>query len=215
MLPRRGPLAVPKVRRVGFFTSIEPSPETPRPNRSLSGPAEVITSSSPLSDSPSGQFISPVQIPPSRHHSDNLASRAAPVPSPSPSPDLPRSVDSWRVTGLSSSGVIILWIRCLGRRRRVTERCLRIRGLCFLHVQKDLCYKPNSQQLQKLEDLAFFGVLAFLTHDFTVMLLSSIRIFTDVSTTSFLSDLCQLFIPWRRLRALFEIAVRTPHTFES
>ncbi|CAF2076631.1 BnaC01g31030D [Brassica napus] len=86
MLPRRGPLAVPKVRRVGFFTSIEPSPETPRPNRSLSGPAEVITSSSPLSDSPSGQFISPVQIPPSRHHSDNLASRAAPVPVPVPIP---------------------------------------------------------------------------------------------------------------------------------
>ncbi|CAG7896786.1 unnamed protein product [Brassica rapa] len=85
MDPRRGPLAVPKVRRVGFFTSIEPSPETPRPNRSLSGPAEAITSSSPLSDSPSGQFISPVQIPPSRHHSDNLASRAAPVPVPGPS----------------------------------------------------------------------------------------------------------------------------------
>ncbi|CAN6828943.1 unnamed protein product [Brassica oleracea] len=86
MLPRRGPLAVPKVRRVGFFTSIEPSPETPRPNRSLSGPAEAITSSSPLSDSPSGQFISPVQIPLSCHHSDNLASRAALVPVPVPGP---------------------------------------------------------------------------------------------------------------------------------
>ncbi|KAF2577950.1 hypothetical protein F2Q68_00000601 [Brassica cretica] len=85
MLPRRRPLAVPKVRRVGFFTSIEPSPETPRPNRSLYGPAEAITSSSPLSDSPSGQFISPVQIPLSRHHSDNLVSRAAPVPVPGPS----------------------------------------------------------------------------------------------------------------------------------
>ncbi|CAH2036200.1 unnamed protein product [Thlaspi arvense] len=82
---RRGPLPVPKVRRVGFFTSIEPSPETPRPNRSQSGPAEALTSSSPLSDSPSGNFISPVQIPPSRYHSDNLASRAAPVPVPGPS----------------------------------------------------------------------------------------------------------------------------------
>ncbi|CAF1697706.1 unnamed protein product [Brassica oleracea] len=86
MLPRRAPLAVPKVRRVGFFTSIEPSPETPRPNRSLSGPAEAITSSSPLSDSPPGQFISPVQIPLSSHHLDNLASRASPVPVPVPVP---------------------------------------------------------------------------------------------------------------------------------
>ncbi|KAJ4881849.1 NagB/RpiA/CoA transferase-like superfamily protein [Raphanus sativus] len=87
---RRGPLAVPKVRRVGFFTSIEPSPDSPRPNRSLSGPAEAITtSSSPLSDSPSGQFISPVQIPPLRHRSDNLAAAsraAAPVPVPVPGP---------------------------------------------------------------------------------------------------------------------------------
>ncbi|KAJ0230759.1 NagB/RpiA/CoA transferase-like superfamily protein [Hirschfeldia incana] len=86
---RRGPLAVPKVRCVGFFTSIEPSQDSPRPNRTVSGPAEAITtSSSPLSDSPSGQFISPVQIPPSRHRSENLASRAAaaaPVPVPGPS----------------------------------------------------------------------------------------------------------------------------------
>ncbi|ESQ30610.1 hypothetical protein EUTSA_v10011298mg [Eutrema salsugineum] len=82
---RRGALAVPKVRRVGFFTSIEPpSPETQRPNRSQSGPVDAITSSSPLSDSPSGNLISPVQIPPSRHHSDNLATRAAPVPVPGP-----------------------------------------------------------------------------------------------------------------------------------
>uniref|UniRef100_A0A1J3FNG0 Translation initiation factor eIF2B subunit delta n=1 Tax=Noccaea caerulescens TaxID=107243 RepID=A0A1J3FNG0_NOCCA len=84
MDPRRVPLAVPKVRRVGFFTSIEPSPEPQRPNRSQSGPVEAATSSSPLSDSPSGNFISPVQIPPSRHHSDNLTSRAAPVPVPGP-----------------------------------------------------------------------------------------------------------------------------------
>ncbi|CAH8375478.1 unnamed protein product [Eruca vesicaria subsp. sativa] len=83
---RRGPLAVPKVRRVGFFTSTDPSQESPRPNRTQSGPADAITSSSsPLSDSPSAHFISPVQIPPSRHHSDNLASRAAPVPVPAPS----------------------------------------------------------------------------------------------------------------------------------
>lgn len=87
---RRGALAVPKVRRVGFFTSIEPPPESSqRPNRSQSGPVEATTSSSPLSDSPSGNFISPVLIPPSRHHSDNLTSRAtaaaaAPVPVPGP-----------------------------------------------------------------------------------------------------------------------------------
>nr|VDD09315.1 unnamed protein product [Brassica oleracea] len=86
MLPRRGPLAVPKVRRVGFFTSIEPSPETPRPNRSLSGPAEAITSSSPLSIRPPRQFISPVQILLSCHHSDNLASRCFSFRPPSPGP---------------------------------------------------------------------------------------------------------------------------------
>ncbi|KAL0836837.1 hypothetical protein Bca101_088727 [Brassica carinata] len=156
MLPRRGPLAVPKVRRVGFFTSIEPSPETPRPNRSLSGPAEVITSSSPLSDSPSGQFISPVQIPPSRHHSDNLASRAAPVPVPVPIP------------GPSAF-----------RRQLASDRALLVGS--YNPVDSLLGTSPpssNGEQLQKLEDLAFFGVLAFLTHDFTVMLLSSIRIFT-------------------------------------
>ncbi|AEE32373.1 putative nagB/RpiA transferase [Arabidopsis thaliana] len=88
---RRGALAVPKVRRVGFFTSIEPPPESSlqRPNRSQSGPVDATTSSSPLSDSPSGNLISPVLIPPSRHHSDNLTSRvaaaaAAPVPVPGP-----------------------------------------------------------------------------------------------------------------------------------
>lgn len=85
MEARRGALTVPKVRRVGFFTTIEPSPEQQRPNRSQAGPAEAITSSSsPLSDSPSGNFISPILIPPSRHHSDNLTSRAAPVPVPGP-----------------------------------------------------------------------------------------------------------------------------------
>ncbi|EFH70410.1 GTP binding protein [Arabidopsis lyrata subsp. lyrata] len=85
---RRGALAVPKVRRVGFFTSIEPPPESSqRPNRSQSGPVEATTSSSPLSNSPSGNLISPVLIPPSRHHSDNLTTRvaaAAPVPVPGP-----------------------------------------------------------------------------------------------------------------------------------
>ncbi|CAN6975071.1 unnamed protein product, partial [Brassica oleracea var. botrytis] len=139
MLPRRAPLAVPKVRRIGFFTSIEPSPETPRPNRSLSGPAEAITSSSPLSDSP------PVNSFLRFRYRCRVTIRISWPLALLPSPDLPRSVDSWRVTGLSSSGVIILWIRRLGhhrlghRRRRVTERCLRIRGPCFLHVQKDLC----------------------------------------------------------------------------
>ncbi|KAL1209203.1 hypothetical protein V5N11_015955 [Cardamine amara subsp. amara] len=83
---RRGALAVPKVRRVGFFTSIEPPPDSQRPNRSQSGPVEATTSSSPLSNSPSGNLISPVLIPPSRHRSDNLTSRAAaPVPVPGPS----------------------------------------------------------------------------------------------------------------------------------
>lgn len=85
---RRGALAVPKVRRVGFFTPIEPPPDSQRPNRSQSGPVEPTTSSSPLSNSPSGNLISPVLIPPSRHHSDNLTSRAAaaaaPVPVPGP-----------------------------------------------------------------------------------------------------------------------------------
>ncbi|XP_010461722.1 PREDICTED: probable translation initiation factor eIF-2B subunit delta [Camelina sativa] len=83
---RRGALAVPKVRRVGFFTPTEPPPESSqRPNRSQSGPVEATTSSSPLSDSPSGNLISPVLIPPSRHHSDNLTSHAAaPVPVPGP-----------------------------------------------------------------------------------------------------------------------------------
>ncbi|KAL0784509.1 hypothetical protein Bca101_000754 [Brassica carinata] len=168
MLPRRAPLAVPKVRRVGFFTSIEPSPETPRPNRSLSGPAEAITSSSPLSDSPPGQFISPVQIPLSSHHLDNLASRASPVPVPVPVP----------VPGPSAF-----------HRQLASDRALLVGSYNPMdsllgtsppssNGEKDLCYKPNSQQLEKLEDLTFLGVLAFLTHDLTVMLLSSIRIFT-------------------------------------
>ncbi|KFK36052.1 hypothetical protein AALP_AA4G071600 [Arabis alpina] len=79
---RRGALAVPKVRRVGFFTTIEPSPQDlTRPNRTQS---DTIPSS-PLSNSPSSNLISPILIPPSRHHSDNLTTTsraAAPVPVP-------------------------------------------------------------------------------------------------------------------------------------
>ncbi|CAN8321031.1 unnamed protein product [Cochlearia groenlandica] len=79
---RRGSLAVPIVRQVGFFTTIEPSSpdtQTPPPNRSQSGPVEPTTS-------PSNNLNSPIQIPPSRHRSDNFTSRAAaPVPVPRPS----------------------------------------------------------------------------------------------------------------------------------
>ncbi|KAM7278320.1 hypothetical protein ACFE04_005454 [Oxalis oulophora] len=70
---RRGAAVVPKVRQVGFFT-----PNPPPPNRSQSGPL-----SPPISDSPAGNSLSPVMIPPARHHSDNLSRTAAfAVPAP-------------------------------------------------------------------------------------------------------------------------------------
>ncbi|CAN6571801.1 unnamed protein product [Malus baccata var. baccata] len=56
MDPRRPPRAVsdPKVRQVGFFASPDP----------------IASSSSPVSNSPSGNSLSPVMIPPPRHSSD-------------------------------------------------------------------------------------------------------------------------------------------------
>ncbi|PRQ16456.1 hypothetical protein RchiOBHm_Chr7g0184441 [Rosa chinensis] len=68
----------PKVRQVGFFT---PIPAEPLPVRTQSGPA-VPTSSVPLSESPAGNSLSPVMIPPSRHLSDTVAIRTAAVPVP-------------------------------------------------------------------------------------------------------------------------------------
>uniref|UniRef100_A0A2P2KVU6 Uncharacterized protein n=1 Tax=Rhizophora mucronata TaxID=61149 RepID=A0A2P2KVU6_RHIMU len=74
---RRGATAVPKVRHVGFFT-----PNAP-PSRSQSGPP--VGNSPPLSDSPASNSLSPVMIPPPRHHSENLAHRAtSPLPVPEP-----------------------------------------------------------------------------------------------------------------------------------
>ena len=69
MDPRRGARVVidPKVRQVGFFTPGAP------PDRTQSGPPE--SSSLPVADnSPSGNSLSPVMIPPPRHASDNLLS---------------------------------------------------------------------------------------------------------------------------------------------
>ncbi|KAE8022124.1 hypothetical protein FH972_007954 [Carpinus fangiana] len=86
MDPRRAARTVidPKVRKVGFF-----APGAP-PDRSLSGPPDPIASSSasspPIPDlSPSGNFLSPVMIPPPRHSSADTAllSSSRPVP-PSP-----------------------------------------------------------------------------------------------------------------------------------
>ncbi|KAF2325513.1 hypothetical protein GH714_029695 [Hevea brasiliensis] len=77
MEARRGWRAVPKVRHVGFFTPNEPPP----PARTQSGPPD--SNSPPLSNSPAGNSLSPVMIPPPRHLSDNLAHRAtSPLPVP-------------------------------------------------------------------------------------------------------------------------------------
>lgn len=75
---RRGSVTVPKVRQVGFFTPNAPSQT--QPSRTQSCPPE--SNSPPLSDSPASNSLSPVMIPPPRHLSDNLASRAAPLPVP-------------------------------------------------------------------------------------------------------------------------------------
>ncbi|KAI4346815.1 hypothetical protein L6164_007681 [Bauhinia variegata] len=59
----------PKVRQVGFF-----APGAP-PERSQSSPPDPTFSSSsspPVADSPAGNLLSPVMIPPPRHASDNL-----------------------------------------------------------------------------------------------------------------------------------------------
>ncbi|KAL3833429.1 hypothetical protein ACJIZ3_008165 [Penstemon smallii] len=69
MDPRRVPRAVsdPKVRHVGFFTSLIP------PDRTQSGPPDPESYSPPLSDiSASGNSLSPVMIPPPRHLSADL-----------------------------------------------------------------------------------------------------------------------------------------------
>ncbi|XP_030532500.2 translation initiation factor eIF-2B subunit delta-like [Rhodamnia argentea] len=80
MDPRRTPNAAskPKVRQVGFVPRNAP-PEPPA--RAPSYPAEP--SSPPLSDSPAGNSLSPVMIPPPRHLSDNISTfrtPAVPVP---------------------------------------------------------------------------------------------------------------------------------------
>ncbi|CAL1354679.1 unnamed protein product [Linum trigynum] len=80
---RRGSLPVPRVRQVGFFTPNAP----PAPTRSQSGPPN--SSSPPLPESPASNSLSPVMIPPPRHHSDNLAAAprpTSPLPVPEPSP---------------------------------------------------------------------------------------------------------------------------------
>lgn len=69
MDPRRGARVVidPKVRQVGFFAP------GASPGRTQSGPPE--SSSPPVADnSPTGNSLSPVMIPPPRHASDNLLS---------------------------------------------------------------------------------------------------------------------------------------------
>ncbi|OMO94690.1 Initiation factor 2B-related protein [Corchorus olitorius] len=81
MDPRRTARTVsdPKVRQVGFFTP------PPPPDRSVSDPPshhDLIQFSSPSSPpvnehSPSGNSLSPVMIPPPRHHSDTLTLRTA------------------------------------------------------------------------------------------------------------------------------------------
>ncbi|KAL3723497.1 hypothetical protein ACJRO7_035646 [Eucalyptus globulus] len=93
MDPRRNPRSVsdPKVRQVGFFA--------PPPDRFQSGPPDPISAAaSPppatataaaaaaASISPSGNSLSPVMIPPPRHHSDNLALLSRPVLVPVPVP---------------------------------------------------------------------------------------------------------------------------------
>ncbi|KAL0015260.1 hypothetical protein SO802_002329 [Lithocarpus litseifolius] len=88
MDPRRASRTVsdPKIRQVGFFA--------PPPDRSLSGPPDPVStstpnpanapSSPPISDlSPSGTSLSPVMIPPPRHSSDTTH-RPAPFPPASP-----------------------------------------------------------------------------------------------------------------------------------
>uniref|UniRef100_A0A5B6YW72 Translation initiation factor eIF2B subunit delta n=1 Tax=Davidia involucrata TaxID=16924 RepID=A0A5B6YW72_DAVIN len=63
---RTSRLIDPKVRHVGFFTPAAPPDSLPPP----------------VSVSPSGNSLSPVMIPPPRHASDNLSSRAVGVPVP-------------------------------------------------------------------------------------------------------------------------------------
>ncbi|EOY04266.1 hypothetical protein SCA6_016985 [Theobroma cacao] len=89
MDPRRSARTVsdPKVRQVGFFT------QPPPPDRSISDPPrhhDPIQSSSPSSPpvndhSPSGNSLSPVMIPPPRHHSDTLLRTALQATSPTTS----------------------------------------------------------------------------------------------------------------------------------
>ncbi|XP_007033339.2 PREDICTED: translation initiation factor eIF-2B subunit delta isoform X2 [Theobroma cacao] len=89
MDPRRSARTVsdPKVRQVGFFT------QPPPPDRSISDPPrhhDPIQSSSPSSPpvndhSPSGNSLSPVMIPPPRHHSDTLLRTALQPTSPTTS----------------------------------------------------------------------------------------------------------------------------------
>ncbi|KAK4799134.1 hypothetical protein SAY86_024499 [Trapa natans] len=85
MEPRRNLRTVidPKVRKVGFFAP---------PDRSQSGPADPISAASAVqasSSSPSGNTLSPVMIPPPRHHSDSLVH-----PQPSSRPVLHSAIPS-------------------------------------------------------------------------------------------------------------------------
>ncbi|XVE64090.1 hypothetical protein DITRI_Ditri07aG0073200 [Diplodiscus trichospermus] len=76
---RRVTRAVPRVRQVGFFTPNAP-PQQPGLTRPQTGPPN--SNSPPLSDSPAGNSLSPVMIPPPRHLSDNLGGRTAAMPVP-------------------------------------------------------------------------------------------------------------------------------------
>lgn len=97
---RRVSAVVPRVRQVGFVT---PNPDAnqnpPPPSRTQSVPAE--SSSPPLAESPAGgNSLSPVMIPPPRHHSDNLAHlRSAAVPVPESSYRRPMANDRVAVVG--------------------------------------------------------------------------------------------------------------------
>lgn len=72
-------LVVPKVRQVGFFTPNAP-PANP-PSRSHSCPPD--SNSPPLSDSPAGNSLSPIMIPPPlRRLSGNFNSRTGAVSVP-------------------------------------------------------------------------------------------------------------------------------------
>ncbi|GKU95052.1 hypothetical protein SLEP1_g8460 [Rubroshorea leprosula] len=80
METRRGSGAVPRVRQVGFFTPNAPPQPTGQRARTQSAPLE--SNSPPLSNSPASNSLSPVMIPPSRHLSENIATRSAAVPVP-------------------------------------------------------------------------------------------------------------------------------------